>query len=101
MGSQPKNVETQLSVEQNKLIDLERQKSIIETEDHRGFGDAARLIQLRVKWRLSKEKSGATSNEPTTNMVDKIGNTDKAAKFSSERARLNGEITKGKILHAA
>ena len=47
MGSQPENVETQLSVEQNKLIDLERQKSIIETEDHRGFGDAARLIQLR------------------------------------------------------
>ena len=47
MESQPENVETQLSVEQNKLIDLERQKSIIETEDHRGFGDAARLIQLR------------------------------------------------------
>jgi hypothetical protein len=47
MGSQPENVETQLSVEQNKLIDLERQKSIVETEDHHGFGDAARLIQLR------------------------------------------------------
>jgi hypothetical protein len=47
MESQPENVETQLSVEQYKLIDLERQKSIIETEDHRGFGDAIRLIQLR------------------------------------------------------
>jgi transcription elongation GreA/GreB family factor len=42
MESQPENGETQLSVEQNKLNELERQKSTIETEDHRGFGDAAR-----------------------------------------------------------
>ena len=47
MESQPENVETQLAVEQNKLIELERQKSTIETEDHHGFGDAACLIQLR------------------------------------------------------
>jgi hypothetical protein len=31
----------------------------------------------------------------------KLATTDKAAKFSSERARLNGDITKGKIFHAA
>jgi transcription elongation GreA/GreB family factor len=47
MESQPENGETQLSVEQNNLNELERQKSTIETEDHRGFGDAARLIQFR------------------------------------------------------
>ena len=47
MESQPENVEKQLSVEQNKLIELERQKSIIGTEDHHGCGDAVRLIQLR------------------------------------------------------
>jgi hypothetical protein len=47
MESQPESVETQLSVEQNKIIDLERQESIIETEDHRGFGDAIRLIRLK------------------------------------------------------
>jgi hypothetical protein len=46
MKSQPDNGETHLSGEENKLIELERQKSIIETEDHRGFGDAIRLIRL-------------------------------------------------------
>jgi hypothetical protein len=39
--------DTQLSIEENKLAELERQKSIIETENHRGFGDAIRLIQLK------------------------------------------------------
>jgi hypothetical protein len=47
MKSQPDNGETQPSGEKNKLIELERQKSIIETEDHRGFGDAIRLIPLK------------------------------------------------------
>jgi hypothetical protein len=64
MEWQPENVETQLSVEQNKLIDLERQKSIIETEDRRGFGDAVRLIQLRgdmeaLEGRIRREKQRA------------------------------------------
>jgi hypothetical protein len=39
--------DTQLSEEENKLVELERQKRTIETEDHRGFGDAIRLIQLK------------------------------------------------------
>ncbi|WP_433965219.1 hypothetical protein [Tunturiibacter gelidiferens] len=40
MKPQPEIGDTQLSGEENKLAELERQKSIIETEDHRGFGDA-------------------------------------------------------------
>jgi hypothetical protein len=47
MKPQPEIGDTQLSGEEDKLADLERQKSIIETEDHRGFGDAIRLIQLK------------------------------------------------------
>ncbi len=38
--------DARLSGEENKLAELERQKGIIETEEHRGFGDAIRLIQL-------------------------------------------------------
>jgi hypothetical protein len=47
MKPQPEIGNTQLSGEENKLAELERQKSIIETENHRGFGDAIRLIQLK------------------------------------------------------
>jgi hypothetical protein len=39
--------DTQLSEEENKLAELERQENIIETEDHRGFSDAIRLIQFK------------------------------------------------------
>jgi hypothetical protein len=45
MKPQPEIGDTQLSVEENKLAELERQKSIIETEEHRGFGNAIHLIQ--------------------------------------------------------
>jgi hypothetical protein len=55
MKSQPENGETQLSGEENKLIELGRQKSIIETEDHRGFGDAIRLIQLNGEMEALEE----------------------------------------------
>lgn len=44
MKPQPGIDDTQLAGEKNKLAELERQKSIIEKEDHRGFGDAIRLI---------------------------------------------------------
>jgi hypothetical protein len=47
MKPQPEIGNTQLSGEENRLAELERQKAIIETEDHRGFGDAIRLIQLK------------------------------------------------------
>jgi cell division protein FtsL len=47
LQQQPEIGDTQLSGEENKLIELERQKRTIETADHRGFGDAIRLIQLR------------------------------------------------------
>jgi hypothetical protein len=47
MKLRPENRETQLSEEENKLLELDRQESIIETEDHRGFGDAVRLIRLQ------------------------------------------------------
>ena len=47
MKPQPEIGDTQLSREENKLAELEHQKSIIETEQHHGFGDAIRLIQLK------------------------------------------------------
>jgi len=47
MKPQPEIGDTQFSGEENKLAQLERQKTIIETENHRGFGDAIRLIQLK------------------------------------------------------
>jgi hypothetical protein len=47
MRPQPEIGDTQLSGEENKLAELERQENIIETEDHRGFGDAIRLIRLK------------------------------------------------------
>jgi hypothetical protein len=49
MKPQPEIGDTQLFGEENKLAELERQKTIIETENHRGFGDAIRLIQLKGK----------------------------------------------------
>jgi hypothetical protein len=49
MKPQPEIGDTQLSGEENKLAELERQESMVETEDHRGFGDAIRLIQLKVE----------------------------------------------------
>ena len=49
MKPQPEIGDTQLSREENKLAELERQKTIIETENHRGFGDAIRLIQLKAE----------------------------------------------------
>ena len=45
----------QLSGEENKLAELERQKRIIETEEHRGFGDAIRLIQLKSEMEALEE----------------------------------------------
>jgi hypothetical protein len=47
--------DTQLSVEENKLVELERQKSMIETEEHRGFGDVIRLIQLKSEMEALEE----------------------------------------------
>jgi hypothetical protein len=47
--------DTQFSGEENKLADLERQESTIETEDHRGFGDAIRLIHLRGEMEALEE----------------------------------------------
>jgi hypothetical protein len=47
---------TQLSREENKLAKLERQENIIETEGHRGFGDAIRLIQLKGEMEGLEEK---------------------------------------------
>jgi hypothetical protein len=49
MKPQPEIGDTQLSGEENKLAELECPKSIIETEDHRGYGDAIRLIQLKAE----------------------------------------------------
>jgi hypothetical protein len=46
---------THLAGEENKLAELERQKTIIETEAHRGFGDAIRLIQLKGKMEAFEE----------------------------------------------
>ena len=43
---------------------------MIETEEHHGFGDAIRLIQLRVTWKLSKKTLCTTSNEPKTIVAD-------------------------------
>ena len=40
----------------NKLAKLERQENIIETEGHRGFGDAIRLIQLKGEMEGLEEK---------------------------------------------
>ena len=47
MKPQPEIGDTQLSGEESKLAELEREKGKIEAEDHRGFGDAIRLIQLK------------------------------------------------------
>ena len=47
--------DAQLSAEENKLAELERQKHTIENEDHRGFGDAIRLIQLRSEMEALEE----------------------------------------------
>jgi hypothetical protein len=55
MKPQPEIGDTQLSEEENKLAELERQKNTIETEDHRGFGDAIRLIQLKGEMEALEE----------------------------------------------
>ena len=55
MKPQPEIGDTQLSGEENKLAELERQKSILETEEHRGFGDAIRLIQLKGEMEALEE----------------------------------------------
>jgi hypothetical protein len=55
MKPQPEIGDTQLSGEENKLAELERQKRTIETEEHRGFGDAIRLIQLRCEMEALEE----------------------------------------------
>ena len=55
MKPQPEIGDPQPSKEENKLAELERQKSIIETEDHRGFGDAIRLIQLKSEMEALEE----------------------------------------------
>ena len=47
--------DTQLSIEENKLAELERQESMIETGEHRGFGDAIRLIQLKSEMEALEE----------------------------------------------
>jgi hypothetical protein len=55
MKPQPEIGDTQLSGEENKLAELERQKGIIETKEHRGFGDAIRLIQLKGEMEALEE----------------------------------------------
>jgi hypothetical protein len=55
MKPQPEIGDTQLSGEENKLAELERQKNILETEEHRGFGDAIRLIQLKGEMKALEE----------------------------------------------
>ena len=55
MKPRPEIGNTQLLGEENKLAELERQKSIIETEDHRGFGDAIRLIRLKSEMEALEE----------------------------------------------
>ena len=55
MRAQPEIGDTQLSGEENKLAELERQKNIIETEEHRGFGDAIRLIHLKGEMEALEE----------------------------------------------
>jgi hypothetical protein len=55
MKTQPEIGDTQLSEEENKLAELERQKRIIETREHRGFGDAIRLIQLKGEMKALEE----------------------------------------------
>jgi hypothetical protein len=47
MKQQPEIGDFQLLGEETKLAELERQKTIIETKDHRGYGDAIRVIQLK------------------------------------------------------
>ena len=55
MEPQPEIGDTQLTVEENKLAELEHQENIIETEEHRGFGDAIRLIQLKSEMEALEE----------------------------------------------
>ena len=55
MKPQPEIGDTQLSREENKFAELERQKNIIETEDYRGFGNAIRLIQLKSEMEALEE----------------------------------------------
>jgi hypothetical protein len=55
MKPQPEIGDTQLSEEENKLAELECQKNTIETEDHRGFGDVIRLIQLKGEMEALEE----------------------------------------------
>jgi hypothetical protein len=55
MKAHPEIGDTQLSVEENKLAELERQESMIEAEEHRGFGDAIRLIQLKSEMEALEE----------------------------------------------
>jgi hypothetical protein len=55
MNPQPEIDDAQFSGEENKLAELERPKSIIETEEHRGFGDAIRLIQLKGEMEALEE----------------------------------------------
>jgi hypothetical protein len=67
MKPQPEIGDTQLSGEENKLAELERQKLTIENEEHRGFGDAIRLIQLKgemeaLEENIRRDKQRAKNN---------------------------------------
>jgi hypothetical protein len=70
MKPQPEIGDTQLSREENKLAELERQKRIIETKEHHGLAIPFALYSLRVRWKLSKKTLCTTSDEPRTIVAD-------------------------------
>jgi hypothetical protein len=95
MKPQPEIGGTQLSIEENTLAELECQKRTVETADHRGFGNAIRLIQLRAEMEALEDNiraRQATSQRQSGRMRIVIPMA--LAEFSSERLCLNSEITK-------
>jgi hypothetical protein len=47
MSGQSENDKGSLSGEESKLIEMEHEETVIETEDHHGFTDAARVTRLK------------------------------------------------------
>ena len=80
MRAQPEIGDTQLSGEENKLAELERQKNIIETEEHRGFGDAIHLIQLKGEIEALEKPLCTTSNGPKTIVADENSYSNNASR---------------------
>jgi len=70
MKQYPEIGDTPLSGEENKLAELERQKTKSKLRIIADLAMPFALFSLRLRWKLSKKTFGMTSNEPKTIVAD-------------------------------